>query len=41
MSTLFFYNNTEILYFEIQTMDEAMPAYKLVLDFILGHGGVF
>ena len=41
MPRLIFYNDTQILYFEIQTMDEAMPAYKLVLDFILGHGGVF
>jgi len=41
MPRLIFYNNTEILYFEIQTMDEAMPPFKLVLDFILGYGGVF
>lgn len=41
MPRLIFYNNTEILYFEIQIMNEAMPSYKIVLDFILGHGGVF
>ena len=41
MSRLIFYNNTEILYFEIQIMNESMPSYKIVLDFILGHGGVF
>lgn len=41
MARLIFYNNTEILYFEIESMNEAWPQYKLVLDFILGHGGVF
>ena len=41
MARLIFYNNTQDLYFEIQTMDEAMPPFKMVLDFILGHGGVF
>lgn len=41
MPKIIYYNSTEVLYFEIDTLDESWPKFKLVLDFILGHGGVF
>lgn len=41
MGQLIYYNSTEVLYFEINTMDESWPQYKVVIDFILNYGGVF
>ena len=41
MSELIFYNSTEVLYFEIDILNESWPSFKLVLDFILGHGGIY